>query len=257
MIRVLCLLILLNISIAIEAANPKAIIETTMGNFTILLFQDKAPRTVNNFIQLAGKNFYNGIIFHRVIKGFMSQTGDPTGTGSGGCGYSFKDEFDPSLRHSKAGIVSMANRGPDTNGSQFFITAAPTPNLDDKHSVFGEIIEGIDICDKINSCEVGPDDKPLKDIKIIKIDIIKEFSEVNTSLALKALTQADSLLKENYTLFQKEPLKVTVDDIKSKGDLFLFIWKIDFNDQTKARFWLKAKKIDNTFNFLEYHFNLK
>jgi len=257
MIKVICLLILLNISITIEAANPKAIVQTTMGNFTILLFQDKVPNTVNNFIKLVDKDFYNGIIFHRVIKDFMSQTGDPTGTGRGGCGYTFKDEFDPSLRHSKAGIVSMANRGPDTNGSQFFITAVPTPHLDDKHSIFGEIIKGMDVCNKINSCEVGANDKPLKDIQIIKIDIIKEFSETEKTLASKALIEADTLLKENYKLFQKESPETSLDDIKNKGDLFLFIWKINFSDQTKARFWIKAKRTDDKFNFLEYHFNLK
>jgi cyclophilin family peptidyl-prolyl cis-trans isomerase len=122
-----------------------AVFETDKGDITVKLHADKTPTTVNNFVFLAKEGFYNGTIFHRVIANFMAQGGDPTGTGMGGPGYRFKDEFHPSLRHDKPGILSMANAGPGTNGSQFFITHVPTPWLDDKHSVFGEVIDGMDV----------------------------------------------------------------------------------------------------------------
>ncbi len=123
----------------------KASIETEKGTLVLELFADKTPKTVNNFVFLAREGFYNGTIFHRVIADFMVQGGDPTGTGRGGPGYRFADEFNPSLRHDKPGILSMANAGPGTNGSQFFITHVPTAWLDDKHTVFGHIIEGMNV----------------------------------------------------------------------------------------------------------------
>lgn len=122
-----------------------ATLSTDKGDIVLELFADKVPVTVNNFVFLARQGFYDNTIFHRVITNFMAQGGDPTGTGSGGPGYRFKDEFNPSLRHDKPGILSMANAGPNTNGSQFFITHVPTPWLDNKHSVFGEVIEGMDV----------------------------------------------------------------------------------------------------------------
>ncbi len=118
---------------------------TEAGDFVIELFADKAPVTVNNFVFLAREKFYDNVTFHRVIKGFMAQGGDPTGTGTGGPGYKFKDEFHPALRHNGPGILSMANAGPNTNGSQFFITFGPTPHLDNRHSVFGQVSEGLDV----------------------------------------------------------------------------------------------------------------
>ena len=161
--------------------------ETSEGNFTIRLFDKEAPNTVANFVGLAEgtkewtdprtnqkvtQPYYDGIIFHRVIDGFMIQGGDPLGQGIGGPGYKFADEFHPSLRHSKPGILSMANAGPNTNGGQFFITLGPTPHLDNKHSVFGEVDEGMDVVRKIGSIATGPRDRPLKDvvIKSVKID---------------------------------------------------------------------------------------
>ena len=123
----------------------KAHMETDKGKMVIELFADKAPKTVNNFVFLAREGFYEGIIFHRVISNFMVQGGDPTGRGSGGPGYKFEDEFHPSLRHDKQGILSMANAGPNTNGSQFFITHVPTPHLDNRHSVFGQVVDGLDV----------------------------------------------------------------------------------------------------------------
>jgi len=129
--------------------NPKkkytARMETEKGVMVIELFADKAPKTVNNFAFLSRQGFYEGVIFHRVIANFMVQGGDPTGRGTGGSGYKFEDEFHPSLKHDKPGVLSMANAGPNTNGSQFFITHVPTPWLDGKHSVFGQVIEGMDV----------------------------------------------------------------------------------------------------------------
>ena len=122
-----------------------ATLETDKGNIVVELFTDKTPHTVNKFVFLARGDFYNGTIFHRVIANFMVQGGDPTGTGRGGPGYRFDDEFHPDLRHDKPGILSMANAGPGINGSQFFITHVPTPWLDDRHSVFGQVIEGMDV----------------------------------------------------------------------------------------------------------------
>lgn len=122
-----------------------ATFSTDNGDIVLELFADKAPRTVNNFVFLAREGFYNGTIFHRVIAEFMAQGGDPTGTGTGGPGYRFADEFSPSLKHDKPGVLSMANAGPGTNGSQFFITHVPTPWLDGKHSVFGQVTQGMDV----------------------------------------------------------------------------------------------------------------
>lgn len=125
--------------------NYQATLHTEKGDIKIELFVDKTPVTVNNFVFLAQEGFYDGVIFHRVIDDFMAQTGDPTGTGRGGPGYRFNDEFDKELKHDKAGVVSMANAGPGTNGSQFFITHVPTPWLDGKHSVFGQVVEGLEV----------------------------------------------------------------------------------------------------------------
>ncbi|MBI1293781.1 peptidylprolyl isomerase [bacterium] len=131
-----------------------ATIKTNRGDIVIELFADKAPKTVNNFVFLAQDGYYDGIKFHRVIADFMVQTGDPTGTGRGGPGYKFADEFHPSLRHSGPGILSMANAGPNSNGSQFFITHVKTDWLDDRHSVFGKVTEGQDVVNAISQGDV-------------------------------------------------------------------------------------------------------
>jgi len=160
--------------------------ETTEGTFTIRLFDKEAPQTVANFVGLAEgtkewkdpstgekKNgpFYDGVVFHRVINGFMIQGGDRLGQGTGGPGYQFADEFHPSLRHDRAGILSMANSGPNTNGSQFFITLGPTPHLDRRHSVFGAVVEGLDVVRKIGSVPTGRQDRPVSAVVINKLTI--------------------------------------------------------------------------------------
>jgi len=151
--------------------NKIAEFNTNMGNFKIELYADKAPITVGNFIKLVNDGFYNDIIFHRVIPNFMIQTGCPHGTGRGGPGWTIRDEFHPSLKHDDKGILSMANAGPNTGGSQFFITVAAAPWLDKHHSIFGKITEGYEVVENISKVDKGRNDKPLKDIVINKITI--------------------------------------------------------------------------------------
>lgn len=161
--------------------------ETTQGNFKVKLFAKEAPKTVENFVDLAEgnkvnpdtgkkieKHFYDGLKFHRVIDGFMIQGGDPAGNGTGGPGYKFADEFGPGLKHDKPGKLSMANAGPNTNGSQFFITVAATPWLDGRHAIFGEIAEGMDVINKIAKTKTLPGDKPVEDIIVKKVTIVRE-----------------------------------------------------------------------------------
>ncbi|UCF12184.1 MAG: peptidylprolyl isomerase [Thermoplasmatales archaeon] len=151
--------------------NKVAEFITNKGNFKIELFNDKAPVTTGNFMKLVNDGFYNGLIFHRVIPNFMIQGGCPDGTGRGGPGYTIKDEFHPDLKHDTKGILSMANAGPNTGGSQFFITVAPTPWLDRHHSVFGKVIEGMDVVDAISKVKTVRNDKPLENVIINKITI--------------------------------------------------------------------------------------
>jgi peptidyl-prolyl cis-trans isomerase A (cyclophilin A) len=153
--------------------NSIAVIETNYGTMEVELFEQRAPITTKNFIDLAEKEYYDGLAFHRVIKDFMIQGGDPNGDGSGGPGYSIKDEFHLELKHSKAGILSMANRGPDTGGSQFFITLVATPHLDGKHAVFGQVIKGSDVLQEIGSVDISAGDKPLQPVVMEKVTIRK------------------------------------------------------------------------------------
>src|SRR5688572_11086999 len=162
-------------------------IKTNFGDIEVKLFSKQCPKTVGNFVGLAegtvawtqpngepGKGpLYNNIIFHRIIRGFMAQGGDPTGTGRGGPGYKFGDEFVAGLKHSKPGILSMANAGPGTNGSQFFLTFVATPHLDNKHTVFGEVVGGMDVVKKIEAVETDRSDKPLKDVILQSVEILR------------------------------------------------------------------------------------
>ncbi len=167
-------------------AGTYAHFETTEGSFTVRLFEKEVPKTVANFVGLAegtkewsdpssGQKktapYYDGVVFHRIISGFMIQGGDRLGTGTGGPGYKFADEFNPALRHTKAGILSMANAGPNTNGSQFFITLGPTPHLDNRHSVFGEVVEGLDVVTKIGNVATGSQDRPVKPVVMTHVTI--------------------------------------------------------------------------------------
>ena len=156
-----------------KMGNRIARFETSKGTFDIELFEDKAPKTTGNFITLVEKGFYNGLIFHRVIDGFMIQGGCPKGDGTGGPGYTIPDEFHPDLRHNGEGILSMANAGPNTGGSQFFITLAKTEWLDGHHAVFGKVIKGMDVVKAIGKVETDPfRDRPYEDVKINKITIL-------------------------------------------------------------------------------------
>lgn len=152
-------------------ANRTATFDTAEGSFTVELFEDKAPITTKNFIELAEKGFYDGTIFHRVIDGFMIQGGDPTGTGRGGPGYTIKDEFHKDLRHTGEGLLSMANAGPNTGGSQFFITLAATPWLDNKHAIFGKVTNGLDVVQKIGKTKTSAGDRPVKEMTINKVTV--------------------------------------------------------------------------------------
>ena len=166
--------------------SVRAHFDTSEGRFVVELFDRDAPKTVENFVGLAegtrqwtepgtrrqvARPYYDGLIFHRVIDNFMIQGGDPTGTGSGGPGYAFADEFSRERRHDKAGVLSMANSGPNTNGSQFFITLGPTPHLDNRHTVFGEVVDGLDVVRKIGRTKTGQGDRPLNDVVITSVRI--------------------------------------------------------------------------------------
>jgi peptidyl-prolyl cis-trans isomerase A (cyclophilin A) len=157
--------------------NPVVEIETSLGKIAIEVTVKEAPKTAANFLTLVRKGFYNGIIFHRVIPGFMIQTGDPTGTGMGGPGYKIPDEFTPKLRHDKAGVVSMANSGPHTGGSQIFITHGPTPHLDDKHAIFGQVIAGQDVVVAIAAVKKDGQGRPNTPIPMTKVSVVQEAKE--------------------------------------------------------------------------------
>ncbi len=239
-------------------------IETNLGTMEGELFYQQVPATVSNFVTLARKGFYNGIIFHRVIPNFMIQTGDPQGTGMGGPGYSFADEFHPDLKHDKKGILSMANSGPNTNGSQFFITVAPTPHLDNRHSVFGLVTKGVDIAVKIS--EVAAEGtKPKSEVKMTKVEIIgdwykpepikaeKEMSEAE----LKALTQKpiENLLKKiGETLAVGNFESAKLNGSQAKGDKGSVSYEVAFSKAKAAKIiamgTIKGKEfVIDTFQF--------
>jgi cyclophilin family peptidyl-prolyl cis-trans isomerase len=154
------------------STNPVAIVETSMGTFKIELFADKAPHTVQNFIELVNRGFYKNMIFHRVVAGFVIQTGDPTGTGRGGSERSIKLEIHPDLKHDRAGIVGMArSQDPDSATSQFYITLGPAPHLDGKYAIFGRVIQGLEVVMAIGQVEVGPGDRPIVPVELKSISL--------------------------------------------------------------------------------------
>lgn len=160
-----------SLALSLCGADKKVVLETNQGNIVLALFPDIAPKTVENFEGLVKKGYYDGIIFHRVIKGFMIQSGDPTGTGRGGeslWGEPFEDEFKPGVLFDRSGLLAMANRGRNTNGSQFFITTKPTYWLNGRHTIFGEVEEGFDVVYKIENMKTSKEDKPMEDIVILK-----------------------------------------------------------------------------------------
>jgi cyclophilin family peptidyl-prolyl cis-trans isomerase len=154
------------------AKSYEAVFTTELGDFRVRLFAEQAPITVNNFVFLAMQGYYDNTTFHRVLPGFMAQGGDPTGTGAGGPGYTFEDEFDPDLQFDRAGMLAMANRGPDTNGGQFFITYAPTPHLTGLHTIFGEVVEGAEVLDKLTPRDPQANPDFLGD-RLISVEIIE------------------------------------------------------------------------------------
>ena len=155
-------------------AERKIQFTTNKGVFVAQMFEEKAPNTTKNFIDLTEKGFYDGLIFHRVIDGFMIQGGDPTGTGRGGPGYMIKDEFGEGLAHDDEGILSMANAGPNTGGSQFFITLAPTPWLNGHHAIFGKIVEGMDVVREIGAVATNFQDRPVDPVVMEKVEVLAE-----------------------------------------------------------------------------------
>ncbi|KZL78106.1 peptidyl-prolyl ciS-trans isomerase-like 1 [Colletotrichum tofieldiae] len=152
-------------------------LETSLGVIVVELYTAHAPKTCTNFSTLASRGYYNDTVIHRIIPNFMVQAGDPTGTGRGGTsiyGEKFADEIHPSLKHTGAGVLSMANAGPDTNGSQFFITLAPTPWLDGKHTIFGRVKNGLSVVKRMGLVKTGPEDRPLEEVKILKASVLEE-----------------------------------------------------------------------------------
>ncbi|OWM79067.1 peptidyl-prolyl cis-trans isomerase CYP18-2 [Punica granatum] len=157
-----------------EGGPPEVTLETSMGSFTVELYYKHAPRTCRNFIELSRRGYYDNVKFHRIIKDFIVQGGDPTGTGRGGesiYGKKFEDEIKSELKHTGAGILSMANAGPNSNGSQFFITLAPCPSLDGKHTIFGRVCRGMEIIKRLGSVQTDNNDRPIHDVKILRTSV--------------------------------------------------------------------------------------
>lgn len=207
---------------------------TNKGTMVARLAYEKTPVTVANFVALAegnhpmvdstfkGNKFYNGIIFHRVMDKFMIQGGDPEGTGRGGPGYKFGDEFDETLKHDKSGILSMANSGPATNGSQFFITEIPTPNLNNKHTVFGEVVLGLDIQDSISNVKVGPGNRPIEDVVIEELNIIRQGFDARNFDAVKVWETELPKLEEKKKQREEEARKKAeeaLEVLKEKAEI--------------------------------------
>lgn len=251
---------------AAQAEDLTVKITTTKGVIEAKLFPDKAPQTVSNFVTLAQKGFYNGLIFHRVIPKFMIQTGDPKGDGSGGPGYSFADEFNKELKHDKAGLLSMANAGPDTNGSQFFITVAPTPHLDNKHTIFGEVTKGLDIAVAIS--EVKTDGtRPVEPIKMEKVEVIGNFKpqEVKKIAQLGDKELEELTKKEVETLLTKiaeaqkygKLEKLTFKGARTRGKMAQVAFDADFAKSKSTQIVLLGEVKDKKFETQQFQFGLE
>jgi len=253
-------------SLQVFAADTVAVMETSLGTVKLKLFADKVPVTVSNFIDLAKKGFYDNLIFHRVIPGFMIQGGDPKGDGSGGPGYAFKDEFHPDLKHSKPGMLSMANSGPDTNGSQFFITVAATPHLDNKHSIFGEVIEGQNIVTKISEVSAN-NSRPKDKVVIKKITIQGDFKPV-TFVKNKELTSTEiekmtlqtvkdllSRIGESQSLGKLVTTKIT--EGRSRGGLVQAVYQASFSKKANTQAMLQGSAEDHKFQLKTFVFEVQ
>lgn len=239
------LILLFAVVLSVFACNDKypdledglyAEFETSKGPIVAELYYDATPITVASFVSLAegtstmvdssykGKKFYNGLTFHRIIDGFVIQGGDPTGTGSGGPGYRFPDETVDTLSHDSKGILSMANAGPGTNGSQFFITLAPTPNLDGRHTVFGKVVKGQDVVDAIGKVETGPMDRPTEPVEIKEVNIIRKGSDAKDFDAPKVFEdklegiQAEKEAAEKKKEAARAENKKEFDELKEKAE---------------------------------------
>lgn len=269
-LSLLSLLLTLNIAAALQAQDKPAqdltaTIKTSMGDIELKLFPDKAPQTVANFVTLARSKFYDGLIFHRVMPGFMIQGGDPKGNGSGGPGYSFADEFHPSLKHDKAGILSMANSGPATNGSQFFITVAPTPHLDNKHSVFGEVTKGMDIATAISNVKTNEAAKPEKDVRILSIAIngdwykapeVKKIKELSEDEIAKATGDIATKLLKKISELQSYGNFVSLNKVaaRARGSIAQIYYKADFSKRKELNLVMVGEIANGKFTLQEFQF---
>lgn len=263
MIRVLLVLMLSLSPSAVIAADVLAKITTDHGVIAIRLFHDKTPRTVSSFVTLARQGFYAGTVFHRVVPGFVVQGGDPLGTGAGGPGYCFADEVVPELKHAKAGMVSMANTGPDTNGSQFFITLAPVPTLDGKHTVFGEVVDGHAVLDKIAAVKTKAS-RPVQDVKIIKIDVTSEYApgpvdkiptlkESELEGALKSKVE-DLVAKVGDSLGLGKPGAITFESSRVKCADAQASYRLDFASSKSAKLLVFGRATPKGFDIRQFQF---
>lgn len=239
-------------------------ITTTLGVIEGTLFHDKAPQTVSNFVTLTRKGFYDGIIFHRVIPDFMVQTGDPLGNGTGGPGYTFADEFSSGLKHDKEGLLSMANRGPNTNGSQFFITVAKTSHLDNRHTIFGEVTQGMDIVKKIASVKTN-NTKPITPIKMTKVEILGDWYKPNPVTTYKELSEKEL---EQITRKSTEQLmkkiaeaqgfgglkKTSFQYAQTRGSTAQVAYKCEFEKTPEVQVFLMGETNDRKFNLKQMQF---
>jgi peptidyl-prolyl cis-trans isomerase A (cyclophilin A)/peptidyl-prolyl cis-trans isomerase-like 1 len=273
MLRAWAVLLFLTSGASLSHAAVLARMTTSHGPIEITLYADKAPKTVSNFIELARKGFYDGVTFHRIVPGFVIQGGDPMGTGAGGPGYCFQDEIVDGLTHSKAGILSMANSGPDTNGSQFFITLAATPHLDRKHTVFGEVTGGMDTVTKIaatKSRELPQDPKAVQKIVIQKVEIVGDFKPVAftkvtelTSADLEKLLQpkvaelAASIGRTANTTRTGKFVKASMEQGRTKCAEAQAIFNLEYEKSAKAKLVVYGRTEGKSFEVSQLQWGLE